>query len=168
MSSLRPRVSSLNSEHPSPESVMPGTASTLRRSVSCWNSEHPSSDYHRKSTEPSGPFLFFFVAAAGALLVLSSLRPRVSSLNSERPSPQSVMPATASTLRRSVSCWNSEPPSPACHRKSTEPSGLFSFFVLAAAGALLVLSSLRPRVLSLNSERSSPKRILVEQRAPIA
>ena len=48
-------------------------------------------------------------------IVISSLRPNISSLNRKHPSLESNMMEQAGTLRPTVSCWNDEHPSPDCH-----------------------------------------------------
>jgi hypothetical protein len=206
ISSLRPSASSLDSEHPSPECVVAGQRAPFARVHRRWNSEHPSPECHRRSSLPSGSFLFS--APAGVLTGISSLRPSASSLDSEHPSPERVVawtastlrlsvtvealcppalsffsasagvllvyPAfgrvprrwTASTLRQSASSLDSEHPSPECHRRSSLPSGPFSFF--APAGVLTGISSLRPSASSLDSEHPSPECVVAGQRAPFA
>ena len=136
-SSLRPRVSSLNSEHPSPECIMleqrapfagmyhAGTASTLRLTASV------------KITWTLRLFSFFFSPPLGPCWFLE---PSAESLVAEQRAPFAGMyhARTASTLRLNVSCWNSEHPSPDCLReKHLDPSVFFLFF-FAPAGALLV------------------------------
>ena len=118
-----------------------------------WKSERPLPDCHRRNlcshfdrmsmSEPLCPSATFFRPRWGPAGV-PSIRPGDSSMVSDHPSLECVQSETARTLRITAAV------------EASVPFGHFVLFSLCWGPT--VISSLRLRISSLNSERPSPER----------